>query len=93
MKTREELVEWLRDAYAMEMAMLLALRKQIDSEKVSQRMREQASIHYVETEGHAQAVAQSLKQLGAEPSLRDVDHVRERRADQRCHWGVCLGTF
>jgi ferritin-like metal-binding protein YciE len=69
MKTKEELIEWLQDAYAMESAMLLALKKQIDSEKVSQRMREQASIHYVETEGHAKAVQDCLKKLGTDTSL------------------------
>ena len=32
-------------------------------------MREQASIHYVETEGHAKAVEEALRNLGAETSL------------------------
>ena len=68
MKTKEELIEWLRDAYAMETAMELALKKQIESQKVSQRMREQASIHYVETQGHAEAVEACLKNLGADTS-------------------------
>ena len=69
MKTKEELIDWLQDAYAMESALLIALKKQINSEKVSQRMREQASIHYVETEGHAKAVEESLKSLGSGPSV------------------------
>jgi ferritin-like metal-binding protein YciE len=68
MKTKEELIEWLRDAYAMEKAMEMALKKQINNPKVSQRMREQASIHYTETEGHALAVEGCLKKLGADTS-------------------------
>ena len=68
MKTKEELIEWLRDAYAMETAMETALKKQIDSEKVSQAMREQASIHYVETQGHAEAISKCLVSLGADTS-------------------------
>jgi ferritin-like metal-binding protein YciE len=68
MKTKEELTDWLRDAYAMETAMLLALKKQINNEKVSQRMREQASIHYTETEGHAEAVKACLAKLGSDVS-------------------------
>lgn len=68
MKTKEELIEWLRDAYAMEIAMELALKKQINNDKVSARMREQASIHYTETEGHAVAVKACLEKLGADVS-------------------------
>jgi ferritin-like metal-binding protein YciE len=68
MKTKDELIEWLRDAYAMEVAMEMALKKHIDNEKVSARMREQASIHYVETQGHAQAVHDCLHSLGADTS-------------------------
>jgi ferritin-like metal-binding protein YciE len=68
MKTKDELIEWLRDAYAMEVAMEMALKKQITNEKVSQRMREQASIHFTETQGHAIAVEGCLKKLGADTS-------------------------
>lgn len=69
MKTKEELIDWLKDAYAMEKAMEMALGKQINNDKVSQRMREQASIHYTETQGHAQAVHDCLHALGADVSL------------------------
>lgn len=69
MKTKDELIDWLKDAYAMEKAMEMALGKQINNEKVSQRMREQASIHYTETQGHAQAVHDCLHALGADISL------------------------
>jgi ferritin-like metal-binding protein YciE len=68
MKTKEEIIEWLRDAYAMEKALEIALEKQIKSAKVSTRMKEQASIHYVETQGHAEAVAECLRKLGTDTS-------------------------
>ena len=68
MKTKDELIDWLRDAYAMERAMEMALGKQVDNPKVSQRMREQASIHYTETQGHAEAVHACLHKLGADVS-------------------------
>lgn len=68
MNAKDELIDWLRDAYAMERAIEMALGKQIDNVKVSQEMREQASIHFTETQGHAQAVHDCLHKLGADVS-------------------------
>jgi ferritin-like metal-binding protein YciE len=68
MKTKDELIDWLRDAYAMEKAMEVALKKQIGNEKLPMDAREQASIHYTETEGHAEAVHACLHKLGADVS-------------------------
>lgn len=69
MKTKDDLIAWLRDAYAMEKAMELALQKQIDNQKLPMEARELASAHLTETEGHAAAVHACLSQLGADTSL------------------------
>lgn len=68
MNTKDELIEWLRDAYAMEKALELSLKNQIDSDDTLQPLREQYETHYVETQMHASAVEGCLKSLGAAPS-------------------------
>ncbi|MGV3662296.1 MAG: DUF892 family protein [Prosthecobacter sp.] len=68
MKTQDELIEWLRDAYAMEKAMEVALKKQIDNQSVSLLLREQSAVHLKETQHHSEAVAACLKRLGSETS-------------------------
>jgi ferritin-like metal-binding protein YciE len=67
-KTKDELIDWLRDAYAMEKAMEVALEKQIKNEKASPALREQATVHLAETQGHADAVEACLKKIGADTS-------------------------
>ena len=68
MKTKEELIEWLRDAYAMEKAMELALKKQVENQTVAMLVREQAAKHLSETQHHAEMVGACLKKLGSETS-------------------------
>lgn len=68
MNTQDELIEWLRDAYAMEKAMEIALKKQIDSDDTLQPLREQFETHYIETQQHAAAVESCLKSLGSNTS-------------------------
>lgn len=68
MKTKDELIEWLRDAYAMEKAMEVTLKKQVDNPAVSMLLREQSAVHLKETQQHAEAVAACLKRLGSETS-------------------------
>lgn len=68
MKTKDELIEWLRDAYAMEKAMEVALKKQVDNPTVSMLLREQSAAHLKETRQHGEAVAECLKRLGSETS-------------------------
>ncbi len=67
-KNKDELIEWLRDAYAMEKAMEVALEKQIKNEKASPALREKATIHLAETQGHAAAVEACLHKIGADVS-------------------------
>lgn len=68
MNTQEELIEWLRDAYAMEKAMEIALKKQMDSDDTLQPLRDLFEVHYVETQRHAAAVEGCLKSLGSNTS-------------------------
>lgn len=68
MKTKDELIEWLRDAYAMERAMELSLKKQVDNQSLAMLVREQSALHLKETRQHAEAVAACLKRLGSETS-------------------------
>ncbi len=68
MNTQEELIEWLRDAYAMEKAMEIALKKQMDSDDTLQPLRDLFEVHYVETQRHSAAVEGCLKSLGSNTS-------------------------
>ena len=68
MTTRDELIDWLRDAYAMERGLEITLQKQAESEELSATLRQQARIHLQETRSHAEAVQGCLQQLGADTS-------------------------
>jgi ferritin-like metal-binding protein YciE len=68
MKTKEELIDWLRDAYAMERGLELAMQKQVHNEEVSVSVRNQARTHLDETRRHAELVKGCLEELGADPS-------------------------
>lgn len=69
MKNREQLIEWLRDAYAMEKGMEVALGKLIERDDISRLFKTQAAVHLVETHGHAMDVEHCLQHLGADVSL------------------------
>jgi ferritin-like metal-binding protein YciE len=68
MTTREELIDWLRDAYAMERGLEITLRKQSKSDELTQAMREKARVHLEETRQHAEGVKTCLEELGADTS-------------------------
>jgi ferritin-like metal-binding protein YciE len=68
MNTRDELIDWLRDAYAMERGLEVTLRKQSESEELTPAARERAGLHLDETRQHAEAVKTCLEQLGADSS-------------------------
>lgn len=68
MNTKDEVIAWLQDAYAMEKAMELALEKQIKNERSAPALRERATIHYTETQGHALALEACLHELGTDTS-------------------------
>ena len=65
---REELIDWLRDAYAMERGLEITLQKQAQNEDLHDLVREQAKTHLGETRQHAEAVKRCLEQLGSDTS-------------------------
>ncbi|OYW31510.1 MAG: hypothetical protein B7Z47_00865 [Chthoniobacter sp. 12-60-6] len=73
MNTQAELIDWLRDSYAMEKALETALTKLTDHPHTHMGLREQAGLHRIDTQVHAEAIAGCLKALGSDTSsLRTV---------------------
>jgi ferritin-like metal-binding protein YciE len=73
MKTKEEVLDWLRDAHAMEIAMVTALKKQSGNDQAPLALREILASHLSETQRHAQLVEQCLHDLGSDTStLKDA---------------------
>jgi len=68
MNTRDELIDWLRDAYAMERGLETSLQKQADNEDLSPGLRTQARTHFEETRQHAAAVKDCLESMGTDTS-------------------------
>ncbi len=68
MNTQAELIDWLRDIYAMDKAMEAALNKLTDHPQHYPALRKQAAQHCTETRRHAEAIAAFLKQLGSDTS-------------------------
>lgn len=65
---REEIIDWLKDAYAMERGLESALKKQADNEDLSQDVRDRADSHLQETRRHADLVRSALQSLDSETS-------------------------
>lgn len=68
MKTKEEIIDWLRDAYAMEKGLEVALRKQAENQDAPADLRARAESHLSETQTHAELVKECLKKLGTDTS-------------------------
>lgn len=68
MTTRDELIDWLRDAYAMERGLEITLKKQSESDELNPQLRSQARVHLAETTRHAEAVHACLHALGTDTS-------------------------
>lgn len=68
MNTREELIDWLHDAHAMERGIEVMLTKQINNDEVNASVRERCRIHLEETKTHAAAVEDCLKLLNSDTS-------------------------
>src|SRR2546421_7430030 len=67
-KARDEIIDWLRDAYAMEKGLETALEKQAKSDELSAPVRERAARHLDETRRHAEEVKSALQALVADTS-------------------------
>jgi ferritin-like metal-binding protein YciE len=65
---RDEIIDWLRDAYAMERGLESALEKQAKSDELSAGVRDMAATHLEETRRHAEAVRALLQSMGTDTS-------------------------
>lgn len=65
---RDEVIDWLNDAYAMERSLEVTLRKQADNEDAHRALRDRARIHLDETAEHANRLTRCLEMLGSSPS-------------------------
>jgi ferritin-like metal-binding protein YciE len=63
-----EIIQWLRDAYAMERGMEQSLEKQSTNPDLSPRVRNRANSHLLETRRHAELVRTALVGLGEDVS-------------------------
>jgi ferritin-like metal-binding protein YciE len=64
---RDEIIDWLRDAYAMERGLEGSLEKQATNKDLSAETRSRAAAHLEETKSHAQRIESALRSLGSEP--------------------------
>jgi ferritin-like metal-binding protein YciE len=65
---RDEVIDWLNDAYSMERGLEVMLRKQAENNDVHRAVRERARIHLDETAQHANRLGRCLEMLGSSPS-------------------------
>ncbi len=65
---RDEVIDWLNDAYAMERSLEVMLRKQAENADAHSALRERARIHLDETAEHANRLTRCLEMLGSSPS-------------------------
>jgi ferritin-like metal-binding protein YciE len=69
---RETLIDWLRDAYAMERGLENTLEKHAENEEFHPALRAQAAMHLIETRRHAADVQSCLESLGSDTSTLKV---------------------
>ena len=72
MTKREQLIQWLGDAHAMEVGMVSTLEKHIADAKGQPKVRAVLTKHLRETKGHAKAMKDALASLGgSHPVLKE----------------------
>jgi ferritin-like metal-binding protein YciE len=65
---RDEIIDWLRDAYAMERSLESTLEKQSKNQDLSSTVRDRATRHLEETRRHAEDVKFALQSLDTDTS-------------------------
>lgn len=65
---RDQIIAWLRDAYALERGLQASLEKVSHDDDVAQTIRAAASLHLEETKHHAEGVKAILQTLGENTS-------------------------
>jgi ferritin-like metal-binding protein YciE len=68
MTAKKEIIDWLRDAYAMERGLEVTLKRISESDDHSALIRSGAARHLEETRAHAAVVESLLKSLGSDVS-------------------------
>jgi len=68
MNARDEVIDWLKDAYAMERGLEVTLKKQSESDDYEAQIRSAAARHLEDTRRHARMVESLLKSLGSNTS-------------------------
>ena len=68
MNAKDEVIDWLRDAYAMERGLEVTLQKLAQSQRHPPEVRHAAAQHLEDTRQHAQTVEWLLKTLNADTS-------------------------
>src|SRR3954466_8602972 len=66
---RDEIIGWLKDAYAMECGLEASLEKQSQNGDLTGFVRERATLHLQETRRHAEEVQGALQLLGSDTSV------------------------
>jgi ferritin-like metal-binding protein YciE len=69
MNAKDEVIDWLRDAYAMERSLEITLENLSESDKHDEDVKNLAARHLEETREHAQTVNALLEALGADTSM------------------------
>ncbi len=64
----QEIIDWLRDAYAMKRSMEGSLEKLSQTDGLSPSLRERASVHLEQTRIHADQLRAALRSLGSDIS-------------------------
>lgn len=67
-EARKQIIDWLRDAYAMERGLEGGLEKQAKNDDLSPKIRERAQRHLEETRRHAEEVKSVLQSLDTDTS-------------------------
>jgi ferritin-like metal-binding protein YciE len=65
---RDEIIDWLRDAYAMEQSMEASLQKHAGNDDLSPQVSSRSRIHLEETRRHADDIKAALESLDADTS-------------------------
>ncbi len=67
-RVRDEIIDWLREAYAMERGLESALQKHSKNDDLRPEVRNRAAQHLTETQRHAELVKSALQSLGTDTS-------------------------
>lgn len=68
MAQNDMILTWLKDAYAMETALIETLERRVDDAEGHSTLQHRAKQHLDETRGHAEVIMKRIEELGGETS-------------------------